>query len=340
MQQRGDNNMPAILHFQNPVRPAVKSPTANAAVSAMLYMVLCSLYIIVSSRIAASASATTQQLAAIEITKGVAFVLITGLLFFAISLAGWKRIRKQEETIIIQGEGLLLGERKTVAAMCAATLAHDLNNLLMSLSGLVEGLKGREKGDKFLLTMREELEKGIDSLAHLAKRVASTARQALPETETVVDLHESLPRLAALVRKHPDLWTCAIDVTDIPLLALRLNGALFEDALLNLLVNAGQAAGAGGHIAVRLLDCGDAVSLEVHDDGPGVPTEYAKAIFDPCFTTKPEGTGVGLLAVKAFASSCGAEVVVDCSDLGGAVFAIRIPKRNEASNKPSGGDVQ
>ncbi len=78
---------------------------------------------------------------------------------------------------------------------------------------------------------------------------------------------------------------------------------------------------------VRARDCGDTISLEVHDDGPGVPADQIDAIFDPCFTTKPDGTGVGLLAIKAFAVSCRGEVAVGCSDLGGAVFSIRIPRR-------------
>ncbi len=71
--------------------------------------------------------------------------------------------------------------------------------------------------------------------------------------------------------------------------------------------------------------------LAVHDDGPGVPADQVDSIFDPCFTTKPDGTGIGLVAVRAFAASCGGAVSVGQSPLGGALFQIRIP----TATKPS-----
>jgi signal transduction histidine kinase len=327
--------MPEIFNFQKEEpRRGAYNPCWRAATSALLYMALCSVYIIVSGRFAVSSVTTMQELMAIEAVKGIAFVIITGILYFAISLARWNRIRKQEEMIFVQEKALLLAEKKAMAGMFAATIAHDLNNLLMSLSGLIQGLKTRGKGDSSLLKMSEGLEKGIASLAQLARRVAFTAKQGLPDIDAEVDIQETLQRLAPLIHKHPDLRTTSIDLPVIPKATLRLNSALLDGALLNLLINAGQATGPGGHIAVRLRDNDALLSLEVHDNGPGIPPDQVEAIFDPCYTTKPEGTGVGLLAVKAFAVSCNGEVIVDRSDMGGAVFAIHIPKIREHEVQP------
>jgi signal transduction histidine kinase len=331
--------MPEVFNFQNETGRVSFSPTRRAFTSALIYMVLCVAYILISGRIALSSVTTMQELAAVEAVKGTAFIIITGLLYFVVSLARWNHIKKQEELIVVQEKVLLLAEKKAMTGMFAATIAHDLNNLLMSLSGLIQGLKARGQEDKVLLRMGEGLEKGITSLTQLSRRVAYAAQQGLPDTESEVDLQEMLERLTSFVRKHPDLRTITIDLRDVPKVKLVLNQALLEGALLNLLVNAGQAAGKGGQISVRLRDGDGAVDLEVHDNGPGVPPELAERVFDPCYTTKSAGTGMGLLSVKAFAASCNGEVIVDRSEMGGAVFAIRIPnavhhelKSNPVSN--------
>lgn len=318
--------MPAVLRFQHGSRPPVRHPASVAALTALLYIGLCSLYIVASGWLASSLATSTQQLAAIERMKGIAFVCVTGAIFFGVSYMRLRQIQRQEQTIIKQEEALLLSESKVVAAMCAATLAHDLNNLLVVLHGMVRELRGKEQGDAFIASLREELERGTASLAQMARRIASAARQALPEGETDVNLQEAVTRLAHLVWKHPDVRGSALEIGALPAVTLRLNTVLFEEAILNLLLNAGQAAGPGGRVAVQARENEDAVILEVHDSGPGVAPGDVEAIFAPCFTTKPNGTGLGLIAVKAFAASCKGEVIVDRSYLGGAVFSLRIPK--------------
>jgi signal transduction histidine kinase len=309
----------------------VVCPARQAVESAALYILLCSTYILLSGYFASSTAATPQQLYVVETFKGIAFILVTGALFFAYSFLRCKRIRGQEETILAQEKSLLQAERKLVAAMSAAAVAHDLNNLLMALSGLVEGLKGREGADPSLLVMRKELEAGIDNLARLAKRLASTARRAVPEKKEKVDVKSALYELAAVVRKHPDGRFCSLSLVGIEPLTLVLDRTLFDEAVLNLLINAAQAAGPTGQIEVRLTTEPGSAILEIHDSGPGVPEDLIKDIFEPCFTTKTEGTGIGLLAVTAFAATCGADVGVGRSPLGGAVFRFRIPTQNQPS---------
>lgn len=323
--------MPRLPRFDCNPRTVVRRPTARAGILAVIYVVFCCLYIVISGRLAASSAANREELQAIETTKGVTFVIVTGLCFFGVLIVQFKRIKSQEETMIAQQNALRIQERRAVAAMCAATLAHDLNNLLMALYGLVAELQGREAGDEYLVALRGGLEKGITSLSQLSKRIASTAKEALPESEIDTDLADTLSRIATLVRKHPDLSMCKVKLGEMPAITIRLNAILLEEAVMNLLINAGQAILNEGHIALRLIDRGAVVSVEVHDNGPGVPEAIAEAIFSPCFTTKQQGTGVGLLSVKAFASSCGGTVTVGRSDLGGAVFTITIPKTGSAT---------
>lgn len=191
---------------------------------------------------------------------------------------------------------------------------------------MIHELRGKEHGDAFIASMREELERGTASLTQMARRIASAARQALPEGETDVNLQEAVTRLAQRVWRHPDVRGSRLEIGAIPAVTLRLNTVLFEEAVMKLLLNAGQGAGPGGRVAVQAREHEDVVIVEVDDSGPGVAPSDVEAIFAPCFTTKPNGTGLGLLAVQAFAASCKGEVIVDRSELGGAVFSLRTPK--------------
>ena len=181
--------------------------------------------------------------------------------------------------------------------------------------------------------MREEIDVGIDKLSHLATRLASAVGRAMPEKEEDVDVEAALHEMASVVRKHRDVRFCRISTSDVAPLTLVLNRTLFEQAVLNLLINAAQATGPRGQIEVRLTTEEGAAILAIHDSGPGVPEELVQDIFEPCFTTKPGGTGIGLLAVRAFAASCGADIFVGRSPSGGALFQLRIPIQNQPSSQ-------
>ncbi|MBI4878075.1 MAG: HAMP domain-containing histidine kinase [Planctomycetes bacterium] len=324
--------MSEIARFKGIARPVVESPARKAAVSALLYVFFCVAYIVVSGWIAAAAAASTEELRGIETVKGTLFVVVTGALFYAVMFVHWRRIRAGEDTIIAQEEALLQSERKAVAAMCAASMAHDLNNLLMSLAGLVEGLRGLEKGDDLLRDMRARVESGIESLARMSRRIATTARQVLPAQRVRLDLVAVIAQATALVRKHPDVSLCPISLPEGPEVPASVSRDLFEEALMNLVINAAQAGGRGSRIEVRCRQEGGHAVVEVHDQGPGVLEEAASLIFDPCFTTKPSGSGLGLVAVKTFAASHDGAVSVGKSPLGGAAFSLRFPLVSSAGN--------
>lgn len=314
---------PASRPFKNMHR-AIHHPVYRSAASALIYIAVCTAYILLSGRIAAELSKTTEQLQFIETVKGSAFVIVTGIAFFFTSLGWWKKTRRQ-------GELLLQSERRAVAAMYSATVVHDLNNLLMSLSGLLEEIGRQETEDEFSSRLHRNIEHGIHNLTRLSKRISSSARQLQAGGEEAVDLYVTLSRVIALVQKHPDVRVCSLDISDIPHVRLFINTELFEQAVMNLVINAAQAAGNHKKIEITFGKTLKTISLEIHDNGPGVSPDQAETIFDPGFTTKDGGTGLGLLSVQAFASSCHGEVSVDRSHLGGAVFRLMIPMKTDAS---------
>lgn len=303
----------------------MRSPLATAALWALIYIAICVPYIWFSGQWAEAIASSAEHLKRIEAAKGTLFVLVTGALFFVMSLAVWRRIRANENIIRRQQQSLLASERKVVAGMYAATMAHDLNNLLMCLSALVECLKKPVREEAALARIRHDIETATASLSHLAACVSASAKEVFPDIRVPTPLGATVARVVALARKHPDVRRCAIALFEDHGASPNCNAALLEEALLNLIINAAQAAGPHGHIDIRSARSDGCAVVQIHDDGPGVADHLIPAIFDPCFTTKSAGSGLGLLAVRTFALSHGGSITVGKSPLGGALFELRFP---------------
>lgn len=102
--------------------------------------------------------------------------------------------------------------------------------------------------------------------------------------------------------------------------------------LLNLMLNAIQIIGAGGRIEVSLKQESQHAILEIADNGPGIPPELAERVFDPFFTQRSGGVGLGLAVVRQIVLAHHGEIGVHRSPLGGALFRIRLPL--DRDNKP------
>ncbi len=102
------------------------------------------------------------------------------------------------------------------------------------------------------------------------------------------------------------------------------DGGQLTQALLNLMINALQAVENRGRISVRAsLVAEDSVELEVQDTGPGVPPDKLIALFEPYFTTKEEGSGLGLWIAQQIAVAHGGRLEAANAVTGGAIFRLR-----------------
>lgn len=104
-----------------------------------------------------------------------------------------------------------------------------------------------------------------------------------------------------------------------------LDRDLMKQALLNLLANARQSLEPGGRIEVRTWATGDRVRIEVRDTGHGIPADVLPRIFDPYFTTRESGTGLGLPTVRRIAAEHGGEVTVESRAGHGTSFVVALP---------------
>jgi len=145
-------------------------------------------------------------------------------------------------------------------------------------------------------------------------------------TLTTCPVEEHLGGLLTLVREEAAAKGVAVET------ALALNGATarldcrqVHQALLNLVVNAFQAMPKGGTLRLTARTTGGQLEVTVADTGPGIPPEHLDRIFEPYFTTKEEGTGLGLALTQRIVEAHGGTIAVDSAPGKGSTFRIGLP---------------
>lgn len=301
-------------------------PAARLALGlSAIYLGACLAYIAVSGRIAARFAGSVGELESIERIKGFAFVIVMSILLFLLAWRGLRRIAAQEAEIDQRREELVDADRRALTGLLAASVAHDMNNLLQTALAGAEELKDAAGLDPAGRASVDRTNRALDGLTTLARRLVSVGRERRDGRIERLDLTPWLDDAVEFARSHPKVRAVRLTTRiDAPLLA-HVNEDLLQRALLNLIINAADAVGSGGRIDVRGRRDGANIVLEVHDDGPGVPEQNRESVFEPFFTTKPDGTGLGLLSVAACAREHGGTAEVSVSDLGGAAFRMTLP---------------
>jgi two-component system NtrC family sensor kinase len=226
---------------------------------------------------------------------------------------------------------LVRSERLASVGRLAAGLAHEVGNPIAAIIGMQElllegGLTDAESRD-FLDRMRKETER----INRILRDLLQFARPAAPDTRSgepgnvEVAVHDTVTLVSP--QKSMKAVNLAVDVhPGLPLVPLPREQLI--QVLLNLLLNAADACGQDGHVAVKAEPHEGGVRLSVEDDGPGIAPEVADRLFEPFVTTKDvgKGTGLGLAVCRGLVESAGGSITVDTTTRLGARFVIDLPR--------------
>lgn len=188
-------------------------------------------------------------------------------------------------------------ERSNLIRQLAGGIAHQLRNALTGARMAVQVHRRRCENptDASLevalkqLSLTEEQIRGLVSLVQAEKRTPIPARLSDVAGEVALLLGPICDHRQIELTVHDDAGPAQVH-----------DGDTVRAALLNLCMNAIEATGAGGDVQVHLKSADGLATIDVRDDGPGIPPEIAASLFDPFQTTKPDGMGLGLaLAVQA-----------------------------------------
>jgi PAS domain S-box-containing protein len=207
----------------------------------------------------------------------------------------------------------------------AAVVAHEVRNPLAGIKGAIQVLMSRRAvADSDLSVMRDVVAR-IDALGDLINDLMVFARPRAPRP-TEFALRALLVEAIAMLRRDP--VGASLEATiEGPDVTLTADADLVRATVLNLLLNAAQAMGGQGRIAVTVARRNEQGILEIRDTGPGIPPDLREQVFEPFFTTKARGGGLGLPIAKRTAELHGGSLTLTCPDAGGSLFTLTLPLR-------------
>ena len=230
-------------------------------------------------------------------------------------------------------ELLKMKKMKSIGTL-AAGIAHDFNNILMGLFGNISIAKAGLSQKHESIIYLENAEKSMNRATRLTAQLLTFAKGGAPVKKDVriyklikdvVRFDLSGSNVKPIFSAAKDVWLAEVDKGQI------------QQVFSNLAINAAQAMPSGGHLYISLkntnisnehipeLKSGKYIKVSVRDEGCGIDNDYIDQIFDPYFTTKETGSGLGLATIYSILKRHGGYVCVDSELTMGTVFTVYLP---------------
>ncbi|MHB9002158.1 MAG: response regulator [Thermoanaerobaculia bacterium] len=251
-----------------------------------------------------------------------------------------ERLRSQEEHRRMERR-LEQAQRVDSLGRVAATIAHEFNNVLMGIQPFAEVISRRAGDDERISKAAEQISNSVRRGKRVTDDILRFTRPIEPQIE-VIDMGKWVAQI------EPELRGVAGSSVQItasvpaePLFA-RCDAAQMQQVATNLVINARDAMPDGGTITLTLttstrednllIGLGEDepfVHLSVRDTGSGIPPEMLKQVFEPLFTTKRSGTGLGLAVARQVLIQHGGFIYAENAPGGGTAFHIFLPRADE-----------
>jgi len=246
-------------------------------------------------------------------------------------------------------EEMAISEKLRAIGTLAGGIAHDFNNILTGISGNLSLLRPLVDGNASAVEKIERMEQAVKRGRSLSRQLITFASGGAPAI--------AAGDIAAVIRESCALVTpgsktsCRIEVAD-DIHPCLMDPDQISQALANLVINAIQAMPDGGEIVITAenrrieddpaLAAGDYVHISVSDQGRGIEPDILPRIFDPYFTTKEDGSGLGLASCHAIIKNHNGRITVESEPGRGTVFHLLIPAADghpEQVNVPDRGEL-
>ena len=240
----------------------------------------------------------------------------------------YQRSRKQLQEATARKEKLLaLGH-------LAAGVAHEIRNPLSSIKGLARYFAERTPADGEAHQLALVMAREADRLNRVVSELLELVRPAHLKYQSV-DLNEVITHSLQLVSQDAASRAISLKFIAQPALCrIQADPDRLKQVLLNLYLNAIHAIGRDGVITVAVRECGDGrVKVSVADSGKGMTAEQLQAIFTPYFTTKADGTGLGLAVVQNIVEQHGGTIDAESTPGKGALFTLYLPVNGQQKDE-------
>ena len=226
---------------------------------------------------------------------------------------------------------VMQADRLAALGELTAGIAHEIRNPLTSIRGfmqyLAESKSTRDWQEYGPLIIRQ-----VDSLNHIISELLDFGRPRPPRIGRV-RLNQIAKEMVFLAQGRSEACVDLDLGDDVP--EIDADGEALKQALLNLIINALQAIDDDGRVVITTRRHGeDKVMVTVRDNGIGLPPQNLEKVFDPFFSTKPEGTGLGLAMVHRIINSHDGSITLDSEEGKGTVVTILLPTVSPNAEEP------
>lgn len=218
-------------------------------------------------------------------------------------------------------EMMFRSEKMSVAGQLAAGIAHEIRNPLTSLKGFLQliqaGISRKEEYYKIMVEEIEKIETITSELLFISKPVAENK-----ESETI---HEMLQDVITLLYSQARLQNVQINFEKGSNSRLLCDRSQIKQLFINLIKNALEEMPKGGKIDIRQRQVGTDCIVDVVDEGPGIPDDVLAKLKEPFFTTKKEGTGLGLMICMQILDKHNGALDILRNETKGSTFRVSLP---------------
>ncbi len=231
-----------------------------------------------------------------------------------------EELRGANEELTATHTQLVQSEKLSAIGTLAASTAHDIRNILSSLSMLVS--PGQYEPELALEAVREQL----DRFSVLAHRLLSYAKPRLLARHSV-NLDDILKRVLALTSGQCRIMNVRTVYRPAPgAIELQADPHQLEHLFVNIILNAVQAMdAAGGTLTISAAVLGSGARIKISDTGAGISKDVAARLFEPFASTRSEGFGLGLYSCKRIVEAHGGTINADRNVMRGTTFTIVLP---------------
>jgi len=219
---------------------------------------------------------------------------------------------------------LARAQKMQAAQELAGGLAHDLNNLLTVILAAADQLELSLDGEHRGTAAVDAIQRAASRAGTVTQQLLSFSRKQVVEARvhSVADVISDISDL--LERVLGERITLSIRIGDqVP--PVRIDAGQLEQVLVNLTVNARHAMPVGGSLDIEVAEARGEVVLAVRDTGVGMTPEVLDNALEPFFTTRPEGTGLGLAVVHGIVAQAGGSVHISSTEDEGTCVQVRLP---------------